>query len=52
MEETNKVCVKCECNECHTKFEIWLNQQNPDLETEEKIKKNIHLHCPVCKGIE
>lgn len=52
----DKICIKCECNECKAKFDVWLDNINrdpehePDPETITKIKNNIMSHCPVCQS--
>jgi len=52
-----KKCITCECSDCKAKFQVWLDESfktpetevNKDPEIEEKIKKRILMHCPVCK---
>jgi len=52
MEEDKYRKIKIECDMCKTKFEIWLSEMNYSSELEERIKKNFHKYCPVCKSLE
>jgi len=46
--ENKDNCVECQCNECQTRFKIWLSETNNNEDTAEKVKQNIKNVCPVC----
>jgi len=51
-EDKNYRKILIECALCKTKFEIWISTANFSPELEENIRKNFHLHCPICKVLE
>lgn len=52
MKEDKYKEIKIECELCKTRFEVWIAEYEFSPELEEKIRKNFHNHCPVCKALE
>lgn len=44
--------IMVECLKCKARFEIWLNANDFGMEAQERIKKYLLIHCPVCREYE